>query len=267
MYGRIANLWVWLVLAGSGMLQGAISGERIEVMEPKTYEMSRDTILKSAPNGQIVDIWFEGRRFTAYEKMGKWIKISGYFPGGRWQKSREELWVNSEHLEELYRPKPQKRRPSNIERYIIVDKSDFELRVIEKHQNSTSKKVIFRAPVAVGLDRCLPKEEGGNCYFTEPGDYKVRWKVHDPKGIEWCIPKFMEKEKRYADDLKQNKRCFRGSIGNYALNIGKSYAIHGTSNPASIGKNASHGCVRTLNQDIEKIYELMEEGDPVYIIR
>lgn len=266
MYERLVSLMITAAALAS-LLQAAISGDRIETMEPKTFEMAQDTVVKSSPDGKIVDIWLQGERFTAYEKQGKWIKVSGYFPHDRWKKTHESFWINSEHLRELNRPKYRPKRPESIERYIVVDKSDFELRVVEKRQGSDKKRIIYRAPVAVGMDRCLPKEEGGNCYFTETGDYKVRWKIHDPEGIEWCIPKFMEKEKRYQDDLKRNKRCFRGSIGNYALNIGKSYAIHGTSNPASIGKNASHGCVRTLNSDIEKIFYLMEEGDPVYIVR
>ncbi len=246
-------------------LFAGISSQRVENMTPKTFELAKDTVIKDEPGGTIVDIWFEGTRFTAFQKMGEWIKISGYFPDGRWHKNPKEFWVKRQNLDELYRPKPPKRRAKSIKRYIVVDKSDYELKVYEKRNKKES--VIYKAKVAVGMDRCLPKEEGGNCYFTDPGTYKVRWKIHDPKGIEWCIPKFMEKEKKYQTDLKRNKRCFRGSIGYYALNIGKSYAIHGTNNPASIGKNASHGCVRTRNKDMEQIFSLMQEGDPVYIVR
>jgi len=245
--------------------RAGISAQQIENITPKTFELSRDAVLKDEPSGKIVDIWFEGTRFTAYQKMGEWIKVSGVFPHGRWKKNREEFWIKRQNLSELYRPKPPKRRPGHIQRYIVVDKSDYELKVYEKRKNKEA--VIYKAKVAVGMDKCLPKEEGGNCYFTDPGTYKVRWKVYDPKGIEWCIPKFMEKEKKYQTDLKRNQRCFRGSIGYHALNIGKSYAIHGTNNPASIGKNASHGCVRTRNKDMEEIYSLMQEGDPVYIVR
>ena len=89
-------------------------------------------------------------------------------------------------------------------------------------------------------------------------------KIHDPEGIQWCIPKTMEKE--YSRAIKRGERCYRGAIGKYALNIGKSYAIHGTSNPRSIGKRVSHGCVRTYNRDIKQIYQLMDVGDKVYIV-
>jgi len=44
------------------------------------------------------------------------------------------------------------------------------------------------------------------------------------------------------------------------------YGIHGTDNPASIGKAASHGCIRMFNEDIEELYDIVPLGTPVRII-
>lgn len=44
------------------------------------------------------------------------------------------------------------------------------------------------------------------------------------------------------------------------------YGIHGTNNPNSIGKAASHGCVRMNNQDVNALYDLVDLGTPVKII-
>jgi lipoprotein-anchoring transpeptidase ErfK/SrfK len=41
------------------------------------------------------------------------------------------------------------------------------------------------------------------------------------------------------------------------------YGLHGTNVPSSIGKNASHGCIRLRNSDIEKLFELVAVGDVV----
>lgn len=41
------------------------------------------------------------------------------------------------------------------------------------------------------------------------------------------------------------------------------YGIHGTNVPRSIGKNASHGCIRMRNQDVEDLFELVHTGDAV----
>jgi len=43
----------------------------------------------------------------------------------------------------------------------------------------------------------------------------------------------------------------------------KGYGIHGTNNPASIGHNASHGCIRMRNHDVEQLFEMVSVGDGV----
>jgi lipoprotein-anchoring transpeptidase ErfK/SrfK len=43
----------------------------------------------------------------------------------------------------------------------------------------------------------------------------------------------------------------------------KGYGIHGTNNPASIGHNSSHGCIRMHNRDVEELFDLVAVGDPV----
>jgi lipoprotein-anchoring transpeptidase ErfK/SrfK len=43
----------------------------------------------------------------------------------------------------------------------------------------------------------------------------------------------------------------------------KGYGIHGTNSPRSIGRDASHGCVRMRNSDIEDLFERVKVGDVV----
>ncbi len=43
------------------------------------------------------------------------------------------------------------------------------------------------------------------------------------------------------------------------------YGIHGTTNPTSIGRAASHGCIRMFNNDIKELYEIVPVGTPVII--
>lgn len=49
-----------------------------------------------------------------------------------------------------------------------------------------------------------------------------------------------------------------------SLNI-PGYGIHGTWEPDTIGKQASAGCIRLLNQDVEELFTLVPEGTPVVI--
>jgi hypothetical protein len=44
------------------------------------------------------------------------------------------------------------------------------------------------------------------------------------------------------------------------------YGIHGTNEPNSIGKAASHGCIRMSKADLEEFYELVAEGDTVELV-
>jgi lipoprotein-anchoring transpeptidase ErfK/SrfK len=44
------------------------------------------------------------------------------------------------------------------------------------------------------------------------------------------------------------------------------YGIHGTNEPKSIGKAASHGCIRMAKADLEEFYTLVAEGDTVELV-
>ncbi len=43
------------------------------------------------------------------------------------------------------------------------------------------------------------------------------------------------------------------------------YGIHGTIEPESIGKQATAGCVRMKNEDVEELYRLVPPGTPVTV--
>ena len=49
------------------------------------------------------------------------------------------------------------------------------------------------------------------------------------------------------------------------LNV-KGYGIHGTNEPKSIGKAASHGCIRMAKKDLEEMYEMVHVGDTVELV-
>lgn len=56
-------------------------------------------------------------------------------------------------------------------------------------------------------------------------------------------------------------------LGDYALNLGwEGFVIHGTNAPKSIGRRASHGCIRLYPEDIAKLFSLVEVGTRVRVI-
>jgi hypothetical protein len=44
------------------------------------------------------------------------------------------------------------------------------------------------------------------------------------------------------------------------------YGIHGTNVPKSIGKAASHGCIRMAKADLEELFEMVQVGDTVELV-
>jgi lipoprotein-anchoring transpeptidase ErfK/SrfK len=57
-----------------------------------------------------------------------------------------------------------------------------------------------------------------------------------------------------------------GPFGVYWLGLSKRhYGIHGTNNPASIGKRVSHGCIRMHNEDVRELAKLVPLGTHVTI--
>ncbi len=59
----------------------------------------------------------------------------------------------------------------------------------------------------------------------------------------------------------------RNPLGARALYLGSTlYRIHGTTDPRSIGRAASAGCFRMLNEDVIELYRLVPVGTKVQVI-
>jgi lipoprotein-anchoring transpeptidase ErfK/SrfK len=53
-------------------------------------------------------------------------------------------------------------------------------------------------------------------------------------------------------------------LGTRWMGLGfKGYGIHGTNVPSSIGKAASHGCIRMRQRDVEELFALVDVGTTV----
>ncbi len=228
----------------------------------QTYKLATIAVVRDTPEGHIDDIWSEGTLFTGRAGANHWLRVSGHFPHGKWRPLPHPVWILDYYAQDISAQPARSRHPGH-DRFIVIDKKHFLLKVLD--DTKRGDKVVYKTKVALGIDGCKPETKGGRCYYTEPGNYHVRWKVHDPHGIEWCIPKSMDEE--YKSDIRAGRRCFRGPLGRYALNIGKTYAIHGTDRPDMLGRRVSHGCIRVANSAMRVIYKLMDVGDKVKIIR
>jgi lipoprotein-anchoring transpeptidase ErfK/SrfK len=92
--------------------------------------------------------------------------------------------------------------------------------------------------------------------------------VVDRSGAFW--PLSTEEEIVFGDTLfvppiGTVNRKIPGILGQFMLDMGDGYLLHGTPEKRSIGRAATHGCVRLRDDDIEWIYEMVPVGTPVYI--
>ena len=122
---------------------------------------------------------------------------------------------------------------SPTERRVVVSIPDRKLALIE------NGRVVKIYPTAVGA-AASP---------TPSGTYKIAQRVANPT---WYGPD------RVVGPGKDNP------VGTRWLGLSrKGYGIHGTNNPRSIGKRASHGCVRMRNSDVEDLFARVAVGDVV----
>jgi hypothetical protein len=73
--------------------------------------------------------------------------------------------------------------------------------------------------------------------------------------------------KIYIPPKNTAQRRVPDALGTRKLDLGNGYLIHGTHvyNEDSIGRAVSHGCIRMNNDEVERLYDLVQVGTPVYI--
>jgi len=151
-------------------------------------------------------------------------------------------------------------RPSRAEQdslYLVVDTHTNQLFV------RRGDALLRSCPAATGKN--LEFSGGGQrWFFTTPrGIMTVRDKRVDPVWIkpDWAFVEAGEP----VPPLNSPDRAVHGHLGEYALILGGGIMIHGTSDAGSLGRNASHGCIRLGREDLRYVYAMSDIGTRVYI--
>ena len=142
--------------------------------------------------------------------------------------------------------------------HVVVDKSDFRMDVyVDQPGASSAAPRMYVRSFPVGL---------GEHNSTPLGAFRVRpdSKLVNP---QWTNPRTGE---HFGKDDPKNPIGERwigleGTDEKTKLLAG--YGIHGTIEPQSVGRQASMGCVRMLDADVELIYEMLVEGLSTVTIR
>lgn len=127
---------------------------------------------------------------------------------------------------------------------LAVDRGNFRISLFKK------LKKVKVYPIAVG--------QAG--LETPAGLYKIQNKAINPA---WTVP-----NSPWAGSLAG--RVIPGGTPQNPLKarwlgVYDGVGVHGTDARGSIGTNASHGCIRMLIEDVEKLYDEVPVGTPIYI--
>jgi lipoprotein-anchoring transpeptidase ErfK/SrfK len=91
------------------------------------------------------------------------------------------------------------------------------------------------------------------------GEFKISQKRKDPA---WYPPESIRKEQPDLPPVFPPGPD--NPLGTRAMRLGNtSFLMHGTNKEYGIGMKVSHGCIRMYNEDVEKLFEVVDIGTPV----
>jgi lipoprotein-anchoring transpeptidase ErfK/SrfK len=118
-------------------------------------------------------------------------------------------------------------------------------------------------------------------YFVLGGGKAVRYGIGvGREGFTWAGVKQVAKKAEWPDWYPPQEMIARqpylprftaggpgNPLGARAMYLGSSeYRIHGTNNPATIGKQVSSGCIRLTNDDVTDLYNRVQLGAKVVVL-
>lgn len=131
---------------------------------------------------------------------------------------------------------------------IVVDKQHTQTYAFQN--DGQQLFIVYEADNAIG------KEESP----TPPGPYTVVSKAQQPV---WTPPKSIDPKQKKVQPFNKDKN---NPLGVAAIRLNKwNIVMHGTNAPSVIGTDASHGCIRHRNDDIERLYKVVDKGTHVIV--
>ncbi|HSW31779.1 MAG TPA: L,D-transpeptidase [Longimicrobiales bacterium] len=143
--------------------------------------------------------------------------------------------------------------------YIVIDRYNNRLWL------RRGSEIRLEAVVSAGSGTIL-KESGGKervwTFDTPPGKFQVLSERRNPV---WTKPDwaFLEEGQDPPENFAERRE--KGSLGEWALDLGDGYMIHGTLYERLLGRNITHGCVRVGRDDLRVVAEAAVPGTPVFI--
>jgi len=142
--------------------------------------------------------------------------------------------------------------------YLIINSASNEFTLYK------GKQIIKTDKCSTGSYVLLKNGEQQQWMFNTPkGEFKIQSKTTSPvwKKPDWA---FVE-EGLPVPPANHYSRFEYGVLGDYALNLGKGYLIHGTLYQRFLGLPVTHGCIRLNDENLELVYDSLSIGSKVYI--
>ena len=142
--------------------------------------------------------------------------------------------------------------------YLVVNTSENRIRVM------SGAKIIHEGVCSTGSYVLLKAADARQWVFVTPrGMFSILGKKVNPV---WAKPDwaFIE-EGLPVPPLGSPERFESGVLGEYALELGDGYLIHGTLYKRMLGMPVTHGCVRLGDDDLRIVYRNLQIGSKVFI--
>jgi L,D-transpeptidase YbiS len=143
--------------------------------------------------------------------------------------------------------------------YIIVDTAKNTLYLKKDNE------ILRKAVISTGNGNILTEPGGKNrtwTFDTPKGEFVVKYKLKDPT---WLKPDWAFIEEGEEIPKKVGDRVEEDVLGEYAMGFGNGYFLHGTLYTRLLGRNATHGCVRLGDEDLEAVNKASSVGTKIFI--
>jgi len=190
--------------------------------------------------------------YILYKKKASWLK-NGSSATGLEEKEQKKLYKMNERLAK----KIKNLAPKGV--YIVVDTAKNTLYLKKNNE------VIRKAVISTGSGNVLSETETGKrtwIFDTPRGEFAVKYKMKDPP---WTKPDWAFIEEGQGIPQKAGDRIEYDVLGEYAIGFGNGYFLHGTLYTRLLGRNATHGCVRLGDEDLEAVNKASSIGTKIFI--
>jgi hypothetical protein len=139
--------------------------------------------------------------------------------------------------------------------HAVVSKSRFTMDLYFGAPGERGAMYVRSFPVGLGKHGSTPT----GTWMVAPQS-----KLKNPKW--WGTPD--EPAREAGDPQNPLGKFWIGLHGTDGDALGKEgFGIHGTIDPDSIGKEMSHGCIRLVNENVERVYEMLVDGKSTIIVK